>query len=212
MINEVIYKHGIMPIVNTSKSDKAPELAKTMTRAGMNVCEVVFRSKEAAAVLAAMRSACPDMIIGAGTILTETQVDAAMAAGAQFVISPGIDRELCEYCLSKGIQPIPGVSSASEVQLAVRLGLSVVKFFPAKQMGGLATINALAAPFPDVKYIPTNGVGFDNIDEYLGNTHILACGGTFPCPPDAIAAEDWDGIYELCRKALRIAAAVRTEE
>lgn len=215
MVSERIGKCGVMPIVNTMDYKNAGLLAKAMTRAGMTVCEVVFRNENAGLVLAEMISACPEMLIGAGTILTEEQVDTVKNIGAAFTVSPGLDRELTRYCLEQEILPIPGATSASEVQLAVRLGLKTVKFFPAKQMGGLSTIDALAAPFPQVKYIPTNGVGFDNMEEYLKNPHILACGGTFPCPPDMIATRDFDGISRLCEKALNLVCRARetlTEE
>ncbi|WP_368234450.1 bifunctional 4-hydroxy-2-oxoglutarate aldolase/2-dehydro-3-deoxy-phosphogluconate aldolase [Anaerotruncus rubiinfantis] len=205
MIIATLNKFGILPIINSDDPSCACELCRSLSRAGMMICEVVFRSSKAPELLSEMRSACPDMLIGAGTITCSEQADLALRCGAQFLVSPGLDPELVKYCQQKNVLPIPGATSATEVQIADKLGLAAVKFFPAKQMGGLATINALAAPFPQMKYIPTNGVGFDNVAEYSANSHILACGGTFPTPPDMIRSKDWDGISRLCEKSLELA-------
>lgn len=205
----VIAQYGILPIIKTDDCKKAPHIAAALKRANLPVGEVVFRSPNAHRVLSELRSSYPEMALGAGTILTTAQIDSAKAAGAQYIISPGIDGELVDYSLKNGLLPVPGCATASEVQLAVRKGLSLVKFFPARQMGGLATINALAAPFPSVRYIPTNGVGFDNIEEYAANPHIAACGGIFPCPEEMILQEDWDGITRLCVQALELVRRAR---
>lgn len=208
-LQQIIEQYGILPIIKTDDYKKAPHIASALRRANLPVGEVVFRSPNAHLVLRELCSSYPEMAVGAGTILTAQQVDEAKAAGAQYVVSPGIDGELVDYSLEQGLLPVPGCATASEVQLAVKKELSLLKFFPARQMGGLSTINALAAPFPSVKYIPTNGVGFDNIEEYMANPHIAACGGIFPCPEELILREDWDGITRLCVQALELAEKAR---
>lgn len=205
----VIARYGILPIIKTDDYKKAPRIAAALKRAGLPVGEVVFRSPNANLVLKELRDSYPEMAVGAGTVLTTDQVDAAKAAGARYVVSPGIDAELVDYTLESGLLPVPGCATASEVQLAVKKGLFLLKFFPARQMGGLSTINALAAPFPSARYIPTNGVGFDNIEEYISNPHVAACGGIFPCPEELIFREDWDGITRLCVQALELVQKAR---
>lgn len=210
-IRGTIEQYGVLPIIKTDDYKKAPHIASALRRAGLPVGEVVFRSPNAHLVLKELHSSYPEMAIGAGTILTSEQVDAAKEAGAQYVISPGIDGELVDYSLAAEILPVPGCATASEVQLAVKKGLSLVKLFPAGLVGGLAAVNALAAPFPSVKYIPTNGVGFDNIEAYTANPHIAACGGIFPCPEELILREDWDGITRLCVQALELVEKARKQ-
>lgn len=210
-VRSMIERYGVLPIIKTDDYKKAPQIASALKCAGLPVGEVVFRSPNAHLVVGELCSSFPEMAVGAGTILTNEQVDTAKAAGAQYIVSPGIDAELVDYSLESGLLPVPGCATASEVQLAVKKGLSILKFFPARQMGGLSTINALAAPFPAVKYIPTNGVGFDNIEEYMANPNIAACGGIFPCPEELILQEDWDGITRLCVKALELVQKVREQ-
>ena len=207
---KIIEEVGVLPIIRLDKVDNAPFIAQALKNAGLPVAEVVFRTEGADRVIEKMKNAFPEMTIGAGTVLTKKQVDQAIAAGAEFMLSPGTDAELIDYCHEKGALPIPGCATATDVQLCVKHGVTLVKLFPAGLLGGTAAINALAAPFSMVKFIPTNGVGFPTLSEYAANPHVAACAGIYPCPDDLIRAERWDEIERLCRKALAIVSAVRS--
>lgn len=204
-----IEQYGVLPIVKLEKIENAAHLAKAFQKAGMAVAEVVFRTKGADQVIARMKDAYPEITIGAGTVLTTEQIDLAIQAGATFMLSPGTDAELIDDCLAKNVLPIPGCATASDVQLCVKHGVSLVKLFPAGLLGGTAAINALSAPFPGIKFIPTNGVGFPTLSDYAANPHVAACAGIYPCPDALILSENWDEISRQCEKALEIVAAVR---
>lgn len=206
---QTIERLGVLPIVRLENVKNAGKLAMAFKRADMPLAEVVFRTKDADQAIAGMKEAWPEMTLGAGTVLTSAQVECAAAVGAQFVLSPGTDPEIIDKSLSMGLLPIPGCATATDVQISVKHGVSMVKFFPAGLMGGTAAINALAAPFQQVRFIPTNGVGFATLSEYAANPHVAACAGIYPCPDTLIAAENWDEISRLCDKARRIVAAVR---
>lgn len=204
-----IEEYGVLPIVKLENIHHAKFLAKAFQKAGMAVAEVVFRTSGADKVIAGMKDAYPEMAIGAGTILTTRQIDTAILAGAEFMLSPGTDAELIDDCLQKDVLPIPGCATASDVQLCVKHGISLVKLFPAGLLGGTDVINALSAPFPGIKFIPTNGVGFRTLSDYAANKHVAACAGIYPCTDDLIISENWDEISRQCEKALEIVAAVR---
>lgn len=209
-IQTLIEELGVLPIVKLEKIENAEKLAKAFVRAGLPLAEVVFRTEGADRVIAGMKAACPEMRLGAGTVLSEEQVVQAQEAGAEFMLSPGTDPEVILACKSRGLLPIPGCATATDVQMAVKYGAKLVKLFPAGLMGGVPAINALSAPFPYVKFIPTNGVGFATLSEYAANPHVAACAGIYPCPDALILAENWDEISRQCEKALKIVAAVRS--
>lgn len=204
-LTKKIWKMGILPIIQIQNVEDAPKLADAFRKAGMDLAEIVFRTKGADKAIRLMKEEYPELTIGAGTVLTCDQVDLAYDAGATFTVSPGVDPDVIGYSFSKGMDTIPGTATATEVQMAHKLGVEIVKFFPSEQMGGLSTINALSAPFPTIGFLPSNGVGFQNIDVYLKNPHVAGCGGIYPCPPQLIAEKKWDEITELCKKALEIA-------
>lgn len=208
-VANAIERLGVLPIVRLENVRNAGKLAKAFMRAGMPLAEVVFRTKDADRVIAGMKESWPEMTLGAGTVLTTAQVEQAKAAGAEFILSPGTDPEIIDASAAMGLLPIPGCATATDVQMSVKHGVSLVKFFPAGLMGGTAAINALAAPFPQVRFIPTNGVGFPTLSEYAANPHVAACAGIYPCPDALLAAENWDEISRLCEKARRIVEAVR---
>ena len=209
-VAEQIEALGVLPIVKLEKIENAGKLAKAFVRAGLPLAEVVFRTEGADKVISGMKEACPEMTLGAGTILTVEQLESAQQAGAEFILSPGTDPELIIACKSRGLLAIPGCATATDIQMAVKYGATMVKFFPAGLMGGVPAINALAAPFPYVRFIPTNGVGFATLSEYAGNEHVAACAGIYPCPDALIRGEQWDEISRQCEKALKIVAAVRS--
>ena len=145
----------------------------------------------------------PDMCVGAGTVLNAAQVDAAVDAGAKFIVSPGLNANTVKYCLEKGVPITPGTSSPSDIELAIELGLDVVKFFPAEQSGGLAKIKAMAAPYVNMKFMPTGGINAKNLTSYLDFNKIIACGGSWMVPGDLINAGEWDKIEQLTREAVQ---------
>ena len=151
----------------------------------------------------------PEMCVGAGTVLNAAQVDAAVAAGAQFIVSPGLNPRTVQYCQEKQIPITPGTSSPSDIEQAIELGLEVVKFFPAEQFGGIATIKALAAPYTNVKFMPTGGISAKNLPDYLGFKKIVACGGSWMVKGDMIEAGEFDKIKELTKEAVDLVAEIR---
>ena len=164
--------------------------------------EVTFRTAAAEESIRRMTEAFPQMLVGAGTVLTKEQVDAAAAAGAKFIVSPGFDPEIVDYCLKKKIPVLPGCISPSEVAQAVKRGLTIVKFFPAEQAGGIAMIKAMAAPYHQMKFMPTGGVNLDNINEYLNFDKIIACGGTWMVKDNLIKEKKFDEIQNLTTQAV----------
>lgn len=202
---ETIYCTGFVPVVALHDAKKAVGLAGALKRGGIPIIEVTYRTAEASACIRAIREAEPDVIVGAGTILTVEQVQEAVACGAMFIVSPGYDDSVVQYCCEHKIPVIPGVSNATEIQKGVAAGLKVLKFFPAEPLGGLRAINFLAAPFPGVKFLPAGGILMSNLAEYLANDRIFACAGGFVARANMIEAEDWDGITELCEQAVQTA-------
>lgn len=201
-IEKKLIESGVLPIISLDDAEKAVNLGKALLDGGVKVCEVVFRSENAVEVLEKLTSTYPELTVGAGTVITTEQVVTAKKAGAKFIVSPGIDAEIVEASFANGLVPLPGVETASEVQLAVKLGVNIVKFFPAGLQGGTKAINAFAAPFPGIKYVPTNGVGMDNLEEFASNPHVAACGGIYPCPSDMIQQDRWTEITERCKESI----------
>ncbi len=182
---------GIVPVVVLEKVEDAAPLAHALMAAGMKSAEVTFRTACAAECIAAMAEAEPEMCVGAGTVLNCEQVDAARAAGAKFVVSPGFNADVVKYCIELDLPVLPGTVTPSEVTAAVNLGLKVTKFFPAAQYGGLNTIKALAAVFGGHRFMPTGGVSTGNVEEYLSDPAIIACGGTWMVKPALFADGDF---------------------
>ncbi|MBP5354680.1 MAG: bifunctional 4-hydroxy-2-oxoglutarate aldolase/2-dehydro-3-deoxy-phosphogluconate aldolase [Lachnospiraceae bacterium] len=194
--------YGIIPVVKIDRAEDAVPLAKALCDGGLPVAEVTFRTAAAADAIAAMTKAYPEMLIGAGTVLTMAQVDAAIAAGAKFIVSPGLNPKVVSYCIEKNIPVTPGVTSPSEIEQALELGLEVVKFFPAEASGGLAKIKAMAAPYGGIRFMPTGGINADNLNSYLAYDRVLACGGSWMVSADLINAGDFAKITELTREAV----------
>lgn len=194
----------IVPVVVIDDAARAPGLADALVRGGLPVAEVTFRTPAARDAIAAM-SAQPDLLVGAGTVLTSAQADEAIDAGARFVVSPGLDEGVIRRCADRGVPVLPGVATATEVMAAIALGLDVVKFFPAEAMGGVATLRALAAAFPGLRFVPTGGIGPANLADYLACDAVLAVGGSWMVPRDAIAQGDVDRIAAACSQAVALA-------
>ena len=199
---EQISKIGIVPVVKIDNAKDALPLAKALCAGGLPCAEVTFRTAAAAEAIEIMTKNFPDMCVGAGTVLNSEQVDAAVAAGAKFIVSPGLNPKTVQYCISKGVQMTPGISNPSEIEQAIELGLDVVKFFPAEQSGGLAKIKAMAAPYVNMRFMPTGGVNVNNLTSYLDFSKIIACGGSWMVPGDLINEGAWDKIEALTREAV----------
>lgn len=211
-MNTVIEKFsafGIIPVVVLEKTKDAAPLAKALTEGGLPCAEVTFRTDTAEESIKIMASEYPDMFVGAGTVLTIEQVDRAVAAGAKFIVSPGFDSEIVDYCLSKEIPVFPGCVTPSEVAQAVKRGLKVVKFFPAEQFGGVATIKAIAAPYVGLKFMPTGGINAKNLESYLSCDKIVACGGSWMVKGDLIKAGKFDEIKAMTEEAVKLEAEIR---
>lgn len=204
-----IQKLCIVPVVVLNDAKDASPLAKALCEGGLPCAEVTFRTEAAEESIRIMSSEYPDMLVGAGTVLTIDQVDRAVAAGAKFIVSPGFDPEIVDYCIEKEIPIFPGCITPSEIAEAVKRGLKVVKFFPAEQFGGVATIKALAAPYTSVKFMPTGGVSAKNLEEYLSCDKIVACGGSWMVKGDLVAAGDFEKITELTKEAAAPVARFR---
>lgn len=195
-------KIGIVPVIKIDNVSDAVLLAGALIRGGLPCAEVTFRTAAAADAIAAMSRAYPDLLVGAGTVLTTAQVDAAVAAGAKFIVSPGLNPEVVRYCTERDIPIVPGINNPTGIEQALSLGLTTVKFFPAEPSGGVKMIKAMAAPYGNVTFMPTGGVGVDNLKDYLAFPKIIACGGSWMVPADKIAAGDFDGIERLVREAV----------
>ena len=201
-IAEKFQKFGVVPVVVLEDTKDAVPLAKALVEGGLPCAEVTFRTEAAEESIRLMAEQFPEMLVGAGTVLTTEQVDAAVGAGAKFIVSPGFDPKIVDYCLEKDIPVFPGCITPSEVAQAVKRGLKVVKFFPAEPAGGLKYIRAIAAPYTMMKFMPTGGINAKNLTSYLDFKKIIACGGSWMVNKDMIAAKDWDGITALTKEAV----------
>ena len=208
--NQAISAMGVVPVIKLSnpEQDAAP-LAKALCAGGVPVAEVTFRAAGADTAIRLMREACPEMIVGAGTVTTTAHVDATIAAGGQFIVTPGFDPEIVAYCQEKNIPIFPGCTTPTDYHAALKFGLEVLKFFPAEQSGGLAKIKAMAAPFPQFKVMPTGGISLKNLAEYIKAPVIAACGGSYMVTADLIEGQKWDEITELCKKSVEIVKEAR---
>lgn len=209
-VSEKISEIGVVPVIklNNPERDSVP-LATALVEGGMPVAEVTFRAAGAAKAIKLMSEAYPDMLVGAGTVMTEAQIDEAITAGAKFIVTPGLDIDLVKYAQSKGIDIFPGCTTPTDYHAAYRLGLKVLKFFPAEQSGGLAKIKAMAAPFPQFSVMPTGGISLKNLADYISCPVICACGGSYMVTADLIDNGRWDEITELCKQSLEIVKANR---
>ena len=204
-VAEKIQKMGVVPVVVLNDAKDAAPLAKALCGGGLPCAEVTFRTDAAEESIRMMTTEYPEMFVGAGTVLTIDQVDRAVNAGAKFIVSPGFDPEIVDYCLEKNIPVFPGCITPSEVAQAVKRGLKIVKFFPAEQFGGVATIKAMAAPYVGLKFMPTGGISAKNLKEYLACKPIVACGGSWMVKKDMIEAGEFDKICELTKEAVALA-------
>lgn len=206
-----IYEIGIVPVIAIDDAEKAVPLAKALVRGGLPAAEVTFRTAAAEEAIRRIVAEVPDMLVGAGTVLTKEQADRAIDAGVSFIVSPGFNPEITRYVLDKGMLMIPGTASPGEMEQAMGMGLSVVKFFPAEQNGGVAKLKALAGPYTSLRWMPTGGVNEKNLLDYIKFNKIVACGGTWMVKKDLIEAENWDEIERLTRQAVQTMLGLRVD-
>ena len=209
-LNERISKIGVVPVIKLNHPERdAAALGKALCAGGVPVAEITFRAAGADKAIRLMKEACPEMLVGAGTVTTTAQIDAVIEAGGDFIVSPGLDPELVVYAQEKNIPIYPGCTTASEYHQALKFGLELIKFFPAEQSGGLAKIKALSAPFPMFKVMPTGGISLKNLKDYLSAPVIAACGGSYMVTADLIDNNKWDEIIDLCKKSRAIVEEAR---
>ena len=208
-ITESFEKLGVVPVVVLEDAKDAVPLATALVEGGLPCAEVTFRTEAAEESIRLMMERFPEMLVGAGTVLTVEQVDAAVRAGAKFIVSPGFDAEIVDYCIKNEIPVFPGCITPSEVAQAVKRGLKVVKFFPAEPAGGISMIKAMAAPYVGLKFMPTGGINAKNLEEYLSFDKIICCGGSWMIKGDLVKAGEFDKIWELTAEACKLVASIR---
>ena len=210
-IEQRLLRAPVVPLVQCDDPDVAIDISQALLKGGLTVVEVVLRTRRALQCLAAIGKACPEAIVGAGTVLTGEQARAAIDAGARFIVSPGLDESVITVANAQDVPVFPGVATASEVQRAWNLGLRLVKVFPAGIAGGPALLKALSSAFREMKFMPTGGVSAKNLAQYLAIPSVFACGGSWLTPADAVAAGDFEMISKLANEAVKIARASRGE-
>lgn len=194
---------GIVPVIVIKDIEKAVPLAKALVEGGIPAAEVTFRVAGADKAIAKMAAEVPEMLVGAGTVLTLEQCKAAIEAGAKFIVSPNFDEEIVDYCIEQGVVVTPGVATPSEMGQAVKKGLDVVKFFPAEQAGGVNYLKAVSGPFTKLKFMTTGGISPKNMNDYLSFKKVVAVGGSWMVKADMIEAGDFAGITAMCKEAVR---------
>ncbi|MGD1037486.1 MAG: bifunctional 4-hydroxy-2-oxoglutarate aldolase/2-dehydro-3-deoxy-phosphogluconate aldolase [Roseiarcus sp.] len=204
-----IAAEGVVPVVVLNSARNAASLAKALARGGLSVAEITFRTSAAAASIEAIRREAPETPVGAGTVANADQVREAASAGASFVVTPGFNRRVVEACVSSGMPVFPGVNAPGFVEMALEYGLETLKFFPAEQSGGVAFLTALAGPYPNVRFIPTGGIGPDTLASYLALPSVVACGGSWMVDRKPIEAEGFEAIANLTAAAVQAARRAR---
>ena len=197
-IAEQLKQSGIVPVIVLENVENSENLAKALIEGGVNVAEVTFRAEGADKVISRMVKAYPDMLVGAGTVLTIEQLDRAKEAGAKFCVAPGLNPAIVKHAQEIGMPFIPGVATATEIEAALSLGITTVKFFPAEQAGGLNYIKAVSAPYPMMRFMPTGGINAENISTYLAFPKVIACGGSWIVASKLLKEENWAEVTRLC--------------
>ena len=202
-ILQKIHGIGIIPVIAIDDAEQAVPLARALVAGGLPAAEVTFRTAAGEEAIRRIVAEVPEMLVGAGTVLTKDQADRAIAAGSQFIVSPGFNPEITRYVIDKGALMMPGTATPGEMEQAMSMGLKVLKFFPAEQNGGVAKLKALAGPYTDLRWMPTGGVNTKNMMDYLNFDRIVACGGTWMVKKDLIDGQKWDEITAICKEAVQ---------
>ena len=200
-INTAIFETGLVPVIKLDDAANAVMLGKTLVSAGLPVAEVTFRTSAAEESIRRMCAECPGLLVGAGTVTNPALAETAVKAGARFIVSPGFNPATVDWCQAHGVPIFPGVNSPSMIEAGLAKGLKVLKFFPAEASGGIAMIDALAAPFDGVRFMPTGGINMSNLGSYVSHPAVLAVGGSWMVKPELIQSGQWDAIGALCSQA-----------
>jgi 2-dehydro-3-deoxyphosphogluconate aldolase / (4S)-4-hydroxy-2-oxoglutarate aldolase len=203
-ILKLVEGYGIVPVVRIDKAADALSLGKALMAGGLPLAEITFRTAAAAEVIGILAKGMPDLIVGAGTILTTEQAQKAIGAGARFIVSPGFNPKIVSFCSEQGVPVIPGVNSPTQIEAAMEYGLRVMKFFPAEESGGAAFLKAVAAPYEGIRFIPTGGVNAAKLIAYLSLKNVIACGGSWMVKTELISAGKFEEITRLTREAVRV--------
>jgi 2-dehydro-3-deoxyphosphogluconate aldolase / (4S)-4-hydroxy-2-oxoglutarate aldolase len=195
---------GIIPVVSIPKLEHALPLAESLLEGGLPCAEVTFRTAAAVESMMEIRARFPEIFLGAGTVLTTEQAETAINSGAQFIVSPGTNPAVVDYCLSKNVTIFPGVCTPTEIEIALAKGVDVLKFFPAEAMGGVGFLKAVCAPYRQVRFIPTGGIDQKNIGNYLALSEVIACGGSWMVRPELLNAGDFDRVRQLVKEAVAL--------
>jgi 2-dehydro-3-deoxyphosphogluconate aldolase/(4S)-4-hydroxy-2-oxoglutarate aldolase len=209
-LTAALFDAGVVPVVTVSRPEQAVPIAEALLAGGLTCVEITFRSDGAPAAIESIRAHLPALLVGAGTVLTTAQADAAIAAGASFIVAPGLNPAVVDHVLGRGIPMLPGVCTPSEIEQALARGLGLVKFFPAGAMGGVGFLRALAGPYPTVRYVPTGGITPANVAEYLAVPFVAAVGGTWLATPDVVAAGEWETVRGLAADAAAMVRRARS--
>lgn len=200
---------GLVPVVKIERVEDAVDLARALLAGGLPCAEITFRTEAAEEAIRQISSRLPDMLVGAGTVLSVDQAERAVSAGAQFIVFPGFNQKVVEWCLENEIPVTPGVVTPTEIEMARDRGLEILKFFPAEAMGGIATLKAMGAPYGDVKFVPTGGINRDNLADYLALPNVHCCGGSWLVKANLISAGKFDEITQLTQDAMSLVRKVR---
>ena len=208
-ILEQLGTYGIVPVVVLQDAAKAEPLAKALCKGGLACAEVTFRTDAAEESIRIMSEKFPEMLVGAGTVLTTEQADRAVKAGAKFIVSPGLNPEVVKWCQAHEVPVIPGIVTPTEMAQAIGLGLTMVKFFPAEPAGGVSMIKAMAAPYVGIKFMPTGGINAKNLEDYLSFDKIICCGGSWMVKGELVNNGEFDKIRELTAEARKLVDSIR---
>jgi 2-dehydro-3-deoxyphosphogluconate aldolase/(4S)-4-hydroxy-2-oxoglutarate aldolase len=200
---------GIVPVIKLDKAENAVPLGKALVKGGLPVAEITFRTGAAAESIRRLKKELPEMLVGAGTVLTIEQAEAAIAAGASFAVTPGFNPKIVDFCQGKGLPIVPGVNSPSQVEQGLERGLTLLKFFPAEASGGIKMVKALHGPYSDVSFVPTGGIDASNLAAYLALPYVPACGGSWMVKEELIASGNWDEITKLVAEAVALVRSCR---
>jgi 2-dehydro-3-deoxyphosphogluconate aldolase/(4S)-4-hydroxy-2-oxoglutarate aldolase len=200
---------GIIPVVAIPQAEYALPLAEALLAGGLPCAEITFRTAAAADSIAQIKQRFPELLLGAGTVLTTAQVDAALNAGAEFIVSPGSNPTTIAYCQQKGVPIFPGVCTPTEIEMNLEQGIEVMKFFPAEAAGGVKFLKAICAPYKDVRFIPTGGIDAKNIGDYLAIPNVVACGGSWMVKPELMAENNFAEVQRLAEEAVALVKNIR---
>jgi 2-dehydro-3-deoxyphosphogluconate aldolase/(4S)-4-hydroxy-2-oxoglutarate aldolase len=210
-INDRLYQLGVIPVVAIKDAKDAVSLGQALMSGGLPCAEITFRTAAAADSIQSIAARFPDMLVGAGTVLSVDQAQKAIDGGAKFLVTPGFDADVVAFSLSKGVPIYPGVATPTEINMALNMGLSTLKFFPAEALGGLKTLKAISAPYIQVRFIPTGGINPQNLPDYLGSPAVFACGGSWLVKKTMIANGEFEPISNLAAQAVQTVQKIRTE-